>query len=322
MTENLSFERDLRSMLAARDPGPPPAGLATAVRARIAMDPRPRRFTAIGRLAGAAAVMAAAAAVLILTIVVSRPIAIGPGASTLLPPNTPFDPTADGVGIVARPNDSEVIVAVLVASLVGSGAALRVRQRAVRVVVIGLATVVALGAIAVARYEAVGWTDGSWQYGIGYRVDRQASDDAGSTDTATFVVPPNGVLTFGADIHNLAPIPITILGLASNEQQMAWGEVTAVGLLRDSHVIDITMPENTKPFAPIEVQPGQPVFLIVSGRASACALGHENGTDLPQGGASFQTINVVYEIAGMRQLTTVELPFNVDIPMDVACMSR
>lgn len=279
------------------------------------------RWSRATRLGG----LVAAGLVVIISIAVLRqhadPTPIGAGAR-LAPDQlaAPFDPTVNGAGIVSRPDDIDVILAMIVATVVGAGAILRIRRTA-RLLILGVIAVAALGVIVLARYDFVGWTDGSWAFGVGYASSRQGPGAGHADEIATYVVPPNGVLTFGLDVHNRAQVPITIIGLAANEHNAAWGDVTAVGLLRDPNVVDLADPANTRPFAPTEVPAGAPVFLIVAGRATACALGRANTADLSQAGATIASIDVVYEIAGIRRLTTVHLPFTIEIPMDASCMS-
>jgi hypothetical protein len=325
MTDDTAFERDVRAMLAARDPGPAPTHLEVVVRGRLMESPRrSRRGPAIGWALGVAALA-------ILAVVVLRargaigllPIDPGTGAAT----PTTFDPTATGSGLVDRPSDVFPVWFIVAAAIVVGGyAAVRIRRRWPRLGAIGLAAAVGLGAYGLGTAPFVEWRTGAYKFGQGWEETTSPQDgtfvEPPERDQATFAVGPGGILTYGFDVTNSAKVPITILGVAPDAGARAWGVVNAVGLLDDSDMFDISQPDHTHRFSPIQVEPDQRVFLIVAGRAAACALPPGSPPDPNGGGASFASVDVVYEILGLRRVTAVDLPFVGDVRMDSACMSR
>lgn len=317
-----TVERDLRAMFAARDPGAPPSRLETVVRDRIATDTSGRRWPAALRWGiGAAALVSVVALVLALgTARLSGP--IDDGAGTDLTPSTAFDPNATGAGIVERPVDFPTSLLVAAALVAAAGiAARRVRGQWVRSGLILLAAVAALFAYAIGTATFVDFRDGGWQYGTGWA---ETSGEAEGSDLAggdqKFEVGPNGVLTFGFDLHNRGALPLTIVGVTP-QAGMAWGEVSAVGLVRNPDVYDINDPATTRVFVPTQISPDQRLFLVVAGRASRCALPPGSPPDQNGSGATFGSVEVVYEILGVRRVSTVELPFSGWILMDGDCLA-
>ena len=319
------LESRLRSTLAARDPGAPPVALAARIRSDRQASPGVVRG-ALGRVIGIAAAVAATALgiAVIAAVTVRRPMDTAPspgsvGASVA----PPFDPTADGSGIVAGGNESgPVVLLIVVVAVLALVAWSMVGRRWLRLLPLALAVGAVVAGLNLINDDYVRWTEGSWQYGLGF-VETPDDPLADPTPrTPLFVVPPNGVLTFGLDVHNVAPVPITILGLAEDPRSMAWGHVSALGLLDDPDNHSMDEPSHTRAFAPTTVVPGDRLFLIVAGRASACAVDRPNTGSVGEAGASFGQIDVVYEILGVRRTTTVSLPFSPQLPMDAACLSR
>ncbi|HLO36683.1 MAG TPA: hypothetical protein VK194_11395 [Candidatus Deferrimicrobium sp.] len=328
MTDDAAFEHDLRAMLGARDPGAAPAALSVRVRDRFAEAPRSERRL---RLTGWAIGLGSLAVVAVVVLAVVRlpgsivgPIP-GPGAT---PGATiaPFDPSAAGSGIVARPSDGGWTIVLVGALVAGLALSPRIRRRVPRIAVQVVFAVAAIGAILLGTTPFVDFRDGAAAGGLGWVEWLQPPDGASAgpsgRDTAVYEVAPDGVLTFGFDLHNRGPLPITVLGLTPDSRFQAWGVIQAVGLLRDPDQIDLSKPESTRTFSEVEVAPDERVFLVVAGRASRCALAPGSPADSNAASASFERVDVVYEVLGFQRVTTVELPFIGEVRMDFACMSR
>ncbi len=321
---NDDLERDLRAMLASRDPGSMSARLSAVVTERMAVEPVHRRWSAALRWAGATAAIALLIA-FALAIGIVRPVARFDGPGTAAPlPLVPFDPSATGSGLVDRA-DGILWVALVAASLVAVAILARViRGRWRRSGVILVGAFVALVVMSLSTVEAVDFHDGARQYGQGWIEPSPRAPDAVSPleEDQRFQVPPNGILTFGFDVHNRTTLPITIVGVVPRPLgEEAWGRVVAAGLVRDPLAFDISAPASTRPFEATTVAPDQRLFLIIAGRASRCALAPGSPADPNGTGADLATVDVAYDIAGLRRVTRVRLPFVVDIPMDGACMA-
>lgn len=321
MTDD-AFERDLRAMLAARDPGPAHARLEAEVRARLASDLARRRWPAAIRWGiGAAALVSVTALVVALGTVRWSGLIDG---GALPSPFPPFDPGAAGAGVVERPSGFPTSLLVTLAIVVVAVTARWVGGRWRRPVAVVLAALVGLGAFGIGTADFVEFDQGGWQYGLGFIADDPTPDDAahdpGLLVQATFQVAPGGILTFGFDVHNRGTLPITIVGFTP-QTGMAWGEVSAIGLVRNPDAYDIRDLATTRVFVPTQVSPDQRLFVVVAGRASTCALAPGRPPDPNGAGASFGSVEVVYEILGVRRVSTVQLPFSGWLPMNGTCMA-
>jgi hypothetical protein len=327
VTDDGTFERDLRTMLVGRDPGPAPAGLGRSVRARLDAEANARRRPIVARWALGLGSMAATVAIVVAIAALglragSQPPTPGAFPSPAIPA---FDPADAGSGIVPYQSDATWIVVAVGAVLVGMILGLRTKRRRI---LIGIALAVAattVGSMRLWTTSFVGFDQGVFESGLGWVATIEQPD--GTTfgpperPQETFQVAPSGILTFGFDVHNSAVVPITILGLAPEPMFRAWGEVQAVGLLRDPERTDIHDAANTEPFHPVDVAPNERVFLIVAGRADNCALAPGSPPDPNGAGASLDRVTVAYEILGIRRVSSVELPFVIDLRMNSTCTS-
>ncbi len=320
-----TLERLVRDGLAWRDPGRPPGSLGDRVRADRLDSGAARPWQPWATRAGAVTAAATASFVIALIgwLAVLERRTTGSVGQGPLPQPVPFDPTATGSGMF-EPTGNLVVLVAFVAVVALAVAGLRSRRPVVRWSILAVAGLLGVVVANLVNGTFVGWTDGATAYGRGY-VANTGPEDPQQQDDGTiprFVVGPNGILTFGLDVHNLAPVPITIVGLVRDSRQMAWGQVTAVGLLRDDNVVDLTDPAASRPFEPVHVEPGASVFLIVAGKASPCSLDRDTFNDPASAGASFGTIDVAYEILGVQRVSTVNMPFSPQLPMDGACLTR
>jgi hypothetical protein len=318
-----AVERDLGAILAARDPGAPPDRLEAVVRERIAADGTRRLWPAALRW-GMGTVALVAIAALVVALGSARWSGLmDPGVGATPSPVAAFDPTANGAGIVERPGDvptSLLVAAALVAA--AAIAARRVAGRWVRSGLILLAGVGALVAYGIGTAPFVDFHDGVFQYGAGWVETPIGQSDESDLPGGRqrFEVGPDGILTFGFDLHNRGPVSLTVVGLTP-QVGMAWGAFSAVGLARNPDVVDIRDPATTRAFVPTEVGPDQRLFLLVAGRASACALPPGSPPDPNGAGAVIGSVDVVYGILGVRRVSTVQLPFVGELAMDGDCMT-
>jgi hypothetical protein len=326
------LESEIRSMLAGRDPGAAPARLHFAVRQVPTTVGRSSRLSRVaGRLTPLAAAFGTVAILAALVVLVGlvgfgrSPAPVGPGAA-LAPQSSwvPFDPTADGSGIAAAPNDIPISLVIVACGVIAVAAMARPRTRRIRSgagVVIGLALI----AVFALRYAPlVRWVDGAYAPGLGYvgpRGDIVA-------DTGIFTVGPYGVLTYGFDLTNTGPLPIDLIGLAPDPVGGAWAvgmgpsqssvgagsiRVTAAGLLRDPDLLSL-LPADTRPWERVHLPAGERTFLVLAVRAGPCALGRDNRGDDFRSDDVLERVGVVYNVLGVETMATVTLPMPIAIP--------
>jgi hypothetical protein len=292
------FERDLRALLAARDPGPAPAALAMLVGSRLETDHGPQRLVAMGRWAGTAAVLAALAAVLILTVVVSRPTAVTPGSSPLPTPAQPYS-IQPGDGVVT---EDHVPVAQEIAALVAlAGLFVMVRLTTDRRVRIGAILGIALIVLVTARIgtsDAIGFVGGVTSVEPGAS---GASDPPGMHVSVTGDRPFTIIVT----ITNTSRLPLTIEGLPVQGTNTVNGRTQPrlVGL--GAHSVCCTATA-VQPFQPTILQPDGSVDLAIGGLAGDCAV--PPFTSAAQRYSSFDQVSFVYEQLTIWHTAVVTLP--------------
>jgi hypothetical protein len=304
VTDDGSFERELRAMLARRDPGPGRGNLADRVRAEIARAPRSGRLNLIGRAAAAGAAMLAAATVLLVVVVVTRPIGTGPGSSPGPAPVAPYVLRA-GDGLVD--GDHPPIVQAIAVLLAVLGLILVVREvpnRWYRVAAAVGMLVLGLAVSTVGRSDALQFVDGF--FGV------QPAGNA-SPDSSGMVVGVTGDAAFSVrlTVTNTTGLPLEIEGLQPGPTLEIDGSsqprLVGLGLLPAS-----ADPAEVRMFEPTSVPAGGRAELEILGMAGACAA-----PDLVQNGgrfASFEEIEIVYEQLTIWHTASIRLPEAVVIP--------
>lgn len=300
MTDDTAFERDLRTMLAARDPGPSSADLAATVRHRLAAEHSSNRLVSMGRRAGTA-VVAACVAVLILAIVAARPTATSPGAVTEPTPTVPYELQA-GDGVVRGDNypiaqvGAGVIVLMVLLRILVARPTRRVRIGAVVGIVI-----LALVAARVGTPDAVA-------FGVN---GEEALVPGGHDPTGggRFFVDVVGDSPFSlvVTIGNTSRLPLEIEGLAEPPPQLPGmipqARFVGLGLIADRSV-DLTTAPRVR-FAPTTLSTGSSVDLALLGMAGQCSIS-------PSTAAGAFTwidhVEIVYEQLTIRHTASVALP--------------
>lgn len=315
---------DLRAVLARRDPGPARADLGAEIVGRVrahamsvSTERRRRLVEALGTIATLAAVVGIAIA-----LTMPRPTgSLGSSDTGSAPADVPFDPVG-GSGLVPRENGWPVVLIPL-GLIVAAGWPVRalVGRRGRLLLGAGFVAVAIVG-VRLATYDSVAWTDGSFAAGPARDVHVREPTPRGQT-RVTFTVPPGGVLTFGFDVTNTGPLPITLRGLVPSDPAFAWGRIGAAGVPPSG---DVTAEvERLRPLEPTIVSPGEKLFIVIAGIASPCALGRDNTDDPRATGAYILPVDVVYDIVGIRRVTAVQLPFEGYIPVrpdGVNCLSE
>lgn len=301
-----SFERDLAAMLAARDPGPAPARLETAVRYRIASDRGSSAGARILRVAGQAASLGAVAAVLVLAFVLIRPPSPGPGAGSAPAPTAYVLKAGDGIVSPEAPPVLQFVAWVVV--LVGLGRlALRARARWL----MSATTLAIVGWIWVAAN--VGASDALVQEG---GVFGALPPSARQPDTSSMFIGVDGDQPFHVvvTVTNGSRLPLVIRGLARDTRDPVrippiFPRFVALGLLPPT---DMRL-EATQPFHPVTVAAGESVDLNILGMAGACALSVPPAGRIAGGFTTLESVSLVYEQLTIVHTQSVPLSYKVSI---------
>jgi hypothetical protein len=133
-------------------------------------------------------------------------------------------------------------------------------------------------------------------------------------------VEPGEPFTYVASLQNIGPLPIRVLGLWDPELTVdPPGEAAVplgIAMSRDP-AAPTGLPEDTVPFRPIDVWPGQEVVFVVGEVGGECANG-DRLQDL-EDSFSFVGIPIVYEVLGWRQEASVALWSGVSVPREPDC---
>lgn len=129
---------------------------------------------------------------------------------------------------------------------------------------------------------------------------------------------PREPIRWGIDVRNPLLVPVTIRGLHADAElpPTLVTDLTLHLLATDSMGVE---PDQLRPFAPIEVAPGEEVFLAMSERFTDCALAHERW--IPGSALIRQELWLEVGVMGLPRLARVPLPFDLayDAPDGECC---
>jgi hypothetical protein len=299
------FERDLRAMLAGRDPGPAPSTLAGSIRSRLGNERAPGRLTGLIRVAAAAAILVAT--IVVVAFVAGRPIDTGPAATPS--PVAAARPIQAGDGI-ADPTFTPVAQSLAWIAVVVGLAALALRARRRRIAIAATLAIVALvwGAANLGTSEALS-PGGAW--GVGPVSEAQPDPDAPGVFLGVEGDQPFHVVF---TVTNDSPWPLELRGLVSTHDLQVDApplvpRFVALGAFPTPNLIV----DDVVPFRPTTLAPGDRTFLFVLGLAGSCALAAPFEGREASGSTSVSTVDLVYE-----QLTIVHTQqLELDEPVNV-----
>jgi hypothetical protein len=294
MTDDAALERDLRAMLAARDPGPAQATLVTAIRTQLAEDRAPTRLIRSARSAASAAGLVAIAAAIIFALVVARPVVIGPGSTP--PPEAVVPYVLKAGDGLADPLFVPFFQAIAwLAVLIGLAImAFRSHRRFVTIsATLAIVGWVWVGANA-GTSDALTIGGGTWALNPS---SSQQPDEPGEFLGVDGDQPFHVILT----VTNASRLPLELRGLAPSDNRELSDPPMVPGFvaLGSFPTRDIVM-EQVRPFAPVTVPPDGSVDLVLLGMAGSCALSVPPPGRTGGGFTSLESIDLVYE-----QLTIV-----------------
>ena len=296
MIDDSTFERDLRVMLAARDPGPPPTSVAVVVRERLARDRDPGRLGRLGRFGRRAVATAGAVAVVAIVILAStgiRPGGTGSGGTIPSSP-APYElKPGDGIAVNAPVPLMQGVAGLLaLGGLLVLAATTVDRRKRVAAALASLA--IAWIGLNVGTSDAVGFVSG-----VSGLEDGRLGPETDGAPSALFVdATGDSAFTMYFTVTNTSRLPLELEGLAA-PQPLPPGVVVpprfvGVAVLPDTSVELATEPR--VPFEPVTLAPGGSIDLAVLGMAGQCAISPQ---DLSQIGRTWlQRIDFVYEQIG------------------------
>jgi hypothetical protein len=316
--EDERLEREVRGLLAARDPGPAPDGLRDRVdrvaeTARAGATIRRRLARVVVPVLG----LAAGVALLLLAAPLLAPPRTGPGAPTT--PASTFDPMLQGLGLVPPPALEAEALVVLGLLAVG-GLILALAPSGPRRTFVTLMAVVVLGfggAQVLLTHAASGPAASSGGIGV-LNVEQTESVNP---YPVYITAAPGGPFSFGFSVVNAGPLPIRLDGVVADPQVQA-GRVeqpTLRAVWRGGGANgDVIGP--TEPFAPTELASGEFVFLWLVGTASPCAAGPSFDPAAGQVAmVGMPELRVQYSVLGLPRTTAIRLPFDPLQPYRAGC---
>jgi hypothetical protein len=301
------FERELRAMLAARDPGLAPSRLAGSVRTRLSEDQRRARSSVPRWLARGAVALGAAGLMVAAAVVLVRPSSIGPGAvpspsSAVVGPT----PVAAGSGIAAPAGTPTVQLALLAAAVVGlliAGARTRRKGSAVvsTLLIVGLVG----SALGFSALEPLGRRSGAFGAGP---VEQLPS--------GAYAVTGGGSFWVALTVTNVSPLALTLRGLDpgapgeifEGETGSPGPDFVGLGLLDQRFG-----PEGAMAFQPVELAPGASVDVILLGSSGDCALPSLQGWN----GTSVNFVSVALQVEQLTVIKTATMPLDQEILVPV-----
>ncbi len=310
MSGDAGIDRDLRAMLANRDPGPAPARLAASVGARLAAERGTRRETLLERLTVVATAVTMVAAGLILLVVVNRPISISPGAAPL--PTLPYT-IQPGDGVVH--GEDVPVFQVLFGGIVLIGLATILATTAARWKRIGAALamlMVAFVALTIGMSDAIGFASGI------DGIERGRNPPDGQAGIVVGVV-GDRPFTMYLTVTNTSRLRLEVEGLAEPPTflppMVVQPRFVGLGIIPDVSV-DLTDAPRA-PFRPVTLEPGASLDLAVLGMAGQCAISPPSLAGV--GYTWLDHIGIVYEQLTIRHQASVALPEPVKIAEPDAC---
>jgi hypothetical protein len=317
------FERDLRAMLARRDPGPAPATLIHRIEAE--RQSAHRRFGGLpaGLVWLASASLTAVVALALVTALGQRTAPIGPGASPALAASGAILQTGDGAADGSFVPLAQAALGVIVLSVL------------VRVVVTSTyrpltvaATLAAVGVVWVALNIS---NSDALVHESGVSGVVPASSDQDDQPGTFLGVRGNVPFHVFLTVTNASRLPLVLEGFVPSPVRPDLPQLgprfVALGFYP---TVPPALPEAALPFRPTRLEPGGMVDLVLLGMAGECALPvspiRPNG-ETGGGSSSITSVRLVYDQLTMIHTQDVELrdPVNIwwpdQCPADLASPS-
>jgi hypothetical protein len=226
-------------------------------------------------------------------------------------PAFPFDGAGIGV-VVGVPWGHLALLGIgMAAALV---ALVFIRRTVVRVVLVGGLASVALVVAAIVTMDPLGPTSVIWAPGEGFH-DEVIDGSGANEPTAWFGVEADEPFTFGFGVRNDGSVPITVVGLADQEDPILNYRVVGLGL--PLQPLDVHF-EDAVAFEPVVIEPGGVQFIVVAGRGGPCAAPAIDEPD-QRAGVGFSSLELVYSTFGWERTRRVGLGRTVMVGTAMDC---
>ncbi len=177
------------------------------------------------------------------------------------------EPIPAGTGIVPLGASPIALLALLGLVLAAFAGVSRGRRRMVAAALVPLA--IAAGT-AGAFLPNLAVNDGRWANGAGYERREAAGFLTNPTWFAIYSGDEGDPMTWGFEVRNPSPVPVTLVGIARPEGDPIGFDLVGVGS-QATFERATALPEDTYPFTPVTLEPGGRTFLAIVGRGDACA---------------------------------------------------
>jgi hypothetical protein len=189
-----------------------------------------------------------------------------------------------------------------------------VRRTVVRLALVGGLAVVALVVAAIVTMDPLGPTSVIWAPGEGFH-DEVIDGSGANEPTAWFGVEADEPFTFGFGVRNDGSVPITVVGLADQEDPILNYRVVGLGL--PLQPLDVHF-EDAVAFEPVVIEPGGVQFIVVAGRGGSCATPAIGQPD-QRAGVGFSSLELVYSTFGWERTRRVGLGRTVMVGTAMDC---
>ena len=317
-----TIETELRAVLARQRPA---EGAPAALRARV--DDIPERvrldnpLLALLRRAAVplAAVGVASAAVVLASIGLTRaPVTGLPPAGG--PTTVTFDPTLEGFGLVTSIVPTLLVgqwmlvgIAVAMVLRLSLGAGRHTRRSKLVASLLVVLTIVIAPTTRLPFLDDLGLQPGNVRAVLaGYALDEPPDEPFQEFDRYYQTAGPGESISIMFSIENAGPVPVRVEGVVVHPDSLAHVQArwTAVWLPAIGTSADVVPPlEETRPFEPRALAPGEELQLYLVGRAGPCAFGPGFAADSGVAGWTMlgPTIEVAYSIAGLVGTATIDM---------------
>lgn len=192
------------------------------------------------------------------------------------------------------------------------------RRRTIRTAGIPLALAI-LGAVGIAgAYAATAEPlvfHGSW---AGPGGDATPVEDAPDRQRYSLPFVAGGRIAWGVEIRNTLLVPVTIRGL-----QAFAGDLAPLATAEELHLLRTDFvsvaPDDLRPFASLELAPGQAVFLAITAQFVDCASARQHWS--PGSALVQDDLRLDVGVLGLPRLARVALPFSLrfQAPDETGC---
>ncbi len=312
MSDDERLEAGLRATLARRDPGTVPPHLESAVVARLRATPRVAWWMGLRRPLTGAATLVAIAIIAVVAVSLGSLRMAGPAASATPAPVDGTFGLAPGDGITS--GDFAPVLQ-MVTWVVVFGGVVRLVVRSRRRVFTVAGTLAGVGLVWVAAN--IGTSDAIVETGMVGAIDPYQAAVAATEYDVTIALDGDQPFRSILVLQNGSRLPLTLRGMVapanvSDPDPPLAPRLVGFGAIPENEYIF----DHVRPFAPVTVEPGGLVNVVLLGMSGACSVSH-TGPDAGSQGLS--TVRLVYDQLSMLHTQDVRLTRTMTFPARFPC---